>query len=238
MIIPKSFGPWSVICTVVKGYALPKMDLLGKVAIFLQFFFVALIQGQIDAFVKVYSGRTFVCATKVVSKEYNPVWNHVCPPVLLQSYGEGVRFEVFDYDRGKDDDLVGIVALSTMELIRLASVGLPACATFDFTQAFKIPFKKNKNGGELTIRFQISWPPELIHLPMHAKVEALQTIQENKVFSFLVEKGITPYFMADLMSMSRFDIAFVCDDSGSMLTSAGKRFLWIGFWFCFSFLRR
>ncbi len=69
---------------------------------------------------------------------------------------------------------------------------------------FPIPFKKGKNGGELTIRFLVTWPIELVGLPLHGKLEALKMIEENKVFAFLQEKKISPMFLADLMSMSRF----------------------------------
>ncbi len=77
--VPKHFGPWNVQVTVVKGYALPKMDLLGK----------------IDAFVTVFAGGKHLCSTPVITKEYNPIWNHSCPAVGVQTYGEGAWLCLF-----------------------------------------------------------------------------------------------------------------------------------------------
>jgi Ca2+-dependent lipid-binding protein len=65
--------------------------------------------GKIDAFVTVYAGRNNLCSTKVIPKDYNPIWNHICPTVALDSFGEGFRFDVYDYDKVKNENEIELI---------------------------------------------------------------------------------------------------------------------------------
>ncbi len=73
--------------------------------------------GKSDPFVQVYMENQFVGMTQVKREDLNPVFNFQFPPIALATLDTTLRFEIYDEDIGKDNDLLGIVILRLDKIV-------------------------------------------------------------------------------------------------------------------------
>ncbi len=164
---PESVGPWTVQLTVVKCSGLPKMDTFGKV----------------DGFVKVRAGA-MRSDTKVVKKDFNPVFEHAVPPVELLTYSGGFAIEVYDWDAAGSNDFIGRVMLSTMEILKFGGNRLLVGNSVTFENVWQFQNCKKDISG-ITLRLTVTWPVMLHPVPIHIKEDFLRRVESNKIFHVL-----------------------------------------------------
>ena len=159
--------------------------------------------------------------TKVVKKDYNPIFNHPVPPVQLDTYDQGFKFEVFDWDQTGSNDKIGKLQLTVIDLIRLGGPALIQSNTCVMEQVLVF-----KSPSSIKLRFEITWPVALQAIPPFSRMDFLKKVESNRVFAVLQAWKISPMFSVDLMSLAAYEIVLVLDDSGSMCTSTGKTTRW------------
>jgi hypothetical protein len=75
----------------------------------------------------------------------------------------------------------------------------------------------NSSGAELSIRFNIVWPPSVRGIQ-----DKLSVVSPRRtLIDILHEHHCHDVFMEDLQTLKDFDIVMICDDSGSMAYLAG-----------------
>jgi hypothetical protein len=164
---PESAGPWTVQLTVVRCINLPKMDVLGKV----------------DGFVRIIAGP-FRTDTKVVKKEYNPVFEHQMPPVELLTYSGFIRLEVYDWDSVGSNDLIAVVQLPMFEIARLCGPALAGSNSIAVEQNVVFENCKHQN-STIVLRFAVTWPVALHPCPPPIKQQFLAEVESKKILHVL-----------------------------------------------------
>jgi hypothetical protein len=158
----------------------------------------------------------------VVKKDYNPVWNYVVPPTMVDTFGKSFKFEVYDWDKTGANDLIAKFKLDIMDILKLAGDAVFAANVVNFERVLPLKTKKGGDSSTITLKFALTWPAEFVaYPPPHRKMFLEKKVLQNKVYKKLVDKDINPVFYQDLMSLDRFDIVMVLDDSGSMNATAG-----------------
>jgi len=136
------------------------------------------------------------------------------PTQMLDTYA-AIDFSVYDWDKTGSNDLITRFKLDMFELAKLAGPVLYSANTVVFEP--HIPLKCKKSGASLSLRFQITWPMEFQNWPPpHRQMFIEKKLLQNKVRDTLRKHKINEMFFLDLMSLDRFEIVFIIDDSGSM----------------------
>ncbi len=166
---------------VVRCTNLPKMDLFGKV----------------DGFVRCVAGVLRV-DTKVVKKDYNPVFEHALPPVELPTYSNGFQFEVFDWDAVGSNDFIGRAGLNVLEILTLCGPHLMAGNTTAVEHVLQLR-NVAKGAPNLHLRFTITWPLVMQPLPLQVKQDFLHAIENNKILHVLQQWKVRRTFSFNYM---------------------------------------
>jgi hypothetical protein len=130
--------------------------------------------GKCDGFVEVTVGEV-LHRSKVVMKEFNPVWNLSLPPQQLRGFEPGFHCEVFDWDKVGKNDLIGTFDLSLAKIFALASMNPAIFEANRFSLSFSLSPTKYKQTF-INFSAKITWPADLWQLKISLRKEFLMSI--------------------------------------------------------------
>lgn len=207
--------PWVVQITAIRAHQLPKLH--GGFH-------------KVDSFVRIRigsGGAMVTYQTSVVKGTYDPDYGrHAFPPTPVEQIFSPITVEVWDAERNRADDLISSVSMSPAEILRLAMKGgLVQQAlerpTFTFEAVLPLKTKKKRltkwSGVSLTLGITLTWPSDLMMMSYGDRQAWFQnTAGGERCLSALKRWNIHSAYHDEMVSLNQWDIALICDDSGSM----------------------
>lgn len=196
---------WYVGLTVVNAKNLPKMDIFGSC----------------DGFVVIKTPLGNFLQTNTIEKEYNPTWNQTFEPIPMNLSSGKLEISLFDADKKGKNELISSVEVSLADILQDAKQFM-FCDTpgFQYLKELKLQSKhtkKNHQHPDLTLNYLVYWPTQLQFVNGMEKKRWLEQSQSRmKLYKTLKDSQIHANFFEDLLTLNRFDIVLVLDDSTSM----------------------